>query len=268
MGRDKAWLPFGSQRMLQHVVAVVGDAVDEVIVVARPGQELPTLPDDVRVVRDEVPDQGPLGGLVPGLRAVEGDAFATSCDVPFLRPALIDLLFEQFADHDVAVAESEGFTHPLCAVYRRSVVEPLSALLAAGRLRPVFLYDEVPTARVGEDALRRVDPDLSSLRNLNDEDAYTAALRDAFPMVTIELFDLARARSGVAEAHVHADTIHGALLALADRHPSLVPDVLDITGCPARHWRVSLDAMTFVDDLDIPLEADARLVLLSALAGG
>jgi len=205
---------------------------------------------------------------VPGLRAVQGDAFATSCYVPFLRPAVIDMLYDRLAGHDVAVAESQGYTHPLCAVYRRSVVEPLSALLADGRLRPVFLYDEVPTARIGEDALRAADPDLSSLRNLNDEDAYAAALCDAFPLVTIELFDLARARSGVAEARVRADTIGGALLALADRHPSLVPDVLDDTGLPARHWRVSLDAMTFVDDLGTPLGEDARVVLLSALAGG
>jgi len=268
MGRDKAWLPFGGRRLLQHVVALVGTAVDDVVVVARPGQELPALPDAVRVVRDEVPDQGPLGGLVPGLAAAEGNAFATSCDVPFLCPAVVDLLFRRLDGHDVAVAEAEGFTHPLCAVYRRSVREPLAALLAARRLRPVFLYDEVPTARVDEDALRAVDPELASLRNLNDPAAYEAALAEAFPPLTVELYDVARARAGCSEARVHADTLGGALLALADRHPALVPDVLDRDGRPARHWRVSLDGRTFTDDPATALGAGQRLVLLSALAGG
>ena len=180
MGRDKASLPFGDETLLQRVVRLVGGVVHDVVVVARPGQELPALPATVRVTYDDVPDQGPLGGLVPGLRETRADAvFATSCDVPFLAPSLVEFLFGRLGEHAVAVAEAEGFTHPLCAVYRTDVRPRLEALLAAGRLRPVFLYDEVATLRVGEDELRSVDPDLLSLANLNTPDAYEAALARA-----------------------------------------------------------------------------------------
>lgn len=180
MGRDKASLPFGTETLLQRVVRIVSGVVDEVVVVARPGQELPALPVGVGVVHDDVPDQGPVGGLVPGLRAIRAPVvFATSCDVPFLEPALIELLFARLGDDDVAVAEAEGYTHPLCAVYRRDVRSVLERLLAAGRRRPVFLYDEVPTLRVTADDLRAADPDLLSLSNLNTVDAYESALARA-----------------------------------------------------------------------------------------
>ena len=177
MGRPKAWLPFGDQTLLQRVVATVAQVVGDVVVVRHAGQDLPTLPRDVLVVEDEHDDQGPLGGLIPGLRASDADAvYATGCDVPFLRPAFVELLFERVRGHAVAVAETEGFTHPLAAVYRTSTWPVMAELLAAGRRRPLFLFDEVPTERVAEDDLRRADPELLSLENLNTPDAYDAAL--------------------------------------------------------------------------------------------
>lgn len=269
MGRDKAWLPFDGERLLQRAVRIVGAAVDAVTVVARPGQELPPLPDGVPVLRDDVPDQGPLGGLVPALRAAgTAPCFVTSCDAPLLRPEVPRLLFASLGDAAVAVAEAEGYTHPLCAVYRPGVLPVVERMMAEHRLRPIFLYDEVPTVRVGEDALRGVDPDLDCLRNVNDADAYETALARAFPEVRVELYDLARARAATAVATVRAATLGGALLGLADAHPGLVPDVLTADGRLAPHWRASLGGARFVDDPAEPLPPDTPILLLSALAGG
>ncbi len=63
MGRAKAWLPFGTEIMLPRVVRLLGEAVSPIVVVAAPEQDLPPLPDDVRVVRDEEKGRGPLQGL-------------------------------------------------------------------------------------------------------------------------------------------------------------------------------------------------------------
>ncbi len=270
MGRDKAWLPFDGLRLLQRAVRNVAACVDEVVVVARPGQDLPELPADVIVVRDDVPDRGPIGGLVPGLRASRDGAavFATSCDAPFVQPSVVGELLDRIEGADVAVARSGGFTHPLCAVYRTGVRPTLERLLADGRLRPVYLFDEVATTYVDEPALRRLDPDLATLRNLNPEEEYERALRDTLPSVRFELFDLARARAGLATTTVHATTLGAALLALADRCPGLVPDVLSADGRLAPHWRVSAAGAKFLADPDISIEGTSPLLLLSALAGG
>src|SRR5947207_754248 len=92
MGAPKAWLPFGDELMLPRVVRIVGEAIGQVVVVAAPGQDVPPLPGDVRVVRDEVEGRGPLGGLAAGLAALEGEAdavYLSSCDVPLLKPEFV-----------------------------------------------------------------------------------------------------------------------------------------------------------------------------------
>ena len=177
MGRDKATLPFGDETLLQRIVRILRPLVDEVIVVAHRGQDVPALPADVRVVHDELEDQGPLGGLQAGLRQARSDAlYTTGCDVPFVQPALVELLFERLGKAWIAVADEGGFTHPLAAVYRRAVLPVVERLLAEERRRPIFLYGEVDTVRVEEAELRRVDPELLSLANLNTPEAYQEAL--------------------------------------------------------------------------------------------
>src|SRR5437763_2458941 len=92
MGVPKAWLPFGGELMLQRVVRVLREAVGPVVVVAAPGQDVPPLPSDVEIVRDEVEGRGPLAGLAAGLAALEGKAdaaYLSACDVPFLTPAFV-----------------------------------------------------------------------------------------------------------------------------------------------------------------------------------
>jgi molybdopterin-guanine dinucleotide biosynthesis protein A len=210
MGRPKAWLPFGGELMLPRVVRILREVVDPVVVVAAPGQDVPPLPSEVEVVRDEVEGKGPLAGLAAGLAALSGKAdaaYLSSCDVPFLRPAfarrVVELLEEPLPRplHEAGRGELAGppsplrgggwgeglpsiavprvgdYFHPLAAAYRLSVLPTVRELLAADRLRPVFLFDAVPTRIIEPHEL----PDTDSLRNLNTPEDYAAALRDAQP---------------------------------------------------------------------------------------
>ena len=142
-------------------------------------QELPALPAEVIVTRDEREAKGPLEGLRAGLKALPPSvdaAYVTSCDVPLLVPGFVERMLELLGEHDIAVMEIDGFTHPLSAVYRRSVLPQVEALLAQDRLRPFFLFEAMRTRRVTPAEMREVDPDLRTLRNLNTREDYEAAL--------------------------------------------------------------------------------------------
>jgi molybdopterin-guanine dinucleotide biosynthesis protein A len=181
MGKAKAWLPFGGENMLPRVVRLLSAVVQPIVVVAAPDQDLPSLPAEARVVRDEERGRGPLQGLAAGLEALEGiadAAFASSCDVPFLQPAFVRRMIELLGDHRICVPYVNGFHHPLAAVYRVEVAESVQRLLAEDRLRPVFLFDMEPTRVVSADELRDVDADFKTLRNLNTPEDYEAALRE------------------------------------------------------------------------------------------
>lgn len=188
MGQDKATLPFGPECMLQRVVRLVGEVVDlgRIVVVATPGQVLPELPSTVRMTRDERQNRGPLEGLAAGLAVLQDDvdaAYVTSCDVPLLIPAFIARMFDLLDDFDIAVPCEAQHQHPLAAIYRTSVLPSIRRLLSADQLRLRLLFDEVRTREVSVDALRSVDPELSTLRNLNHPADYHAALAAAgFPV--------------------------------------------------------------------------------------
>lgn len=182
MGMPKAMLPFGPETMLQRVVRLLGSVVSPIIVVAARDQALPPLPDEVRIARDEREARGPLEGIRAGLSALPPSidaAYITSCDVPLLVPAFVGRMIELMGDHDVAVMEIDGFTHPLSAIYRSNALPHVEALLAADRLRPLFLFEQVRTRRVTPEEMKGVDPDLRTLRNLNTQEDYRTALADA-----------------------------------------------------------------------------------------
>jgi molybdopterin-guanine dinucleotide biosynthesis protein A len=165
--------------MLQRVVRVLREVVVPVVVVAAPRQDVPQLPSEVEIIRDEIEGKGPLGGLAAGLAALEGRveaAYLSSCDVPFLKPEFVRRVISLLGDATACVPEVEGFRHPLAAVYRTTVLPNVRELLAVDRLRPVFLFDAVPTRVIQPQALAEVDAEFVSLRNLNTPEEYEAAL--------------------------------------------------------------------------------------------
>jgi molybdenum cofactor guanylyltransferase len=184
MGEPKAWLEFGPERLLQRVVRLIASAIGDgpIAVVAAPGQDCPPLPAPVMIVRDAVPGRGPLQGLAAGLAALPdsaGLAYASATDVPFLQPAWIGRLRELIGADDLAIPLALGYHHPLAALYRPSTVLPaIDALLRADRLRPVFLMESLRTRVVTDDELRLVDPNLQTLRNLNEPGDYQRALAE------------------------------------------------------------------------------------------
>src|SRR5947209_14815481 len=111
MGRPKAWLPFGGEVLLQRIVRIVGEVVNPVVVVAAPHQDVPSLPADMQIVRDEIEGNGPLQGLAAGLAALEGHAdaaFLASCDVPLLTPAFVRNVICLLGENSAAVPRFDG----------------------------------------------------------------------------------------------------------------------------------------------------------------
>lgn len=180
MGQPKLTLPFGDEPMIARVVRILRTTVNPVVVVAAPGQEVPPLPSDVRILFDEHEYLGPLAGMSVGLQALVGEvesAFVSSCDVPLLRSEFIAEMIRRLSGHELAVPKEGDFHHPLAAVYRTSLAERASQLVAAQRLRPLFLIQASDSVEVSVDELRAVDPGLHSLLNLNHSEDYDAALR-------------------------------------------------------------------------------------------
>jgi len=301
MGSPKALLPFDGEPLISHIVRLLEPLFDEIVVVGAIGQDLP--PIAVKLVRDEVAYQGPVGGLVYGLRAATRElAFVTSCDSAFLDPNLIHHLISRAEHHDVVVPYWDGRFQPLHAVYRRTVLPLLEDQLARNDLRPVSLFDTVRTCRIEEDEVRRFDPDGLSFFNMNTPEDYVTALetwkrrRGGIPHAgrafqqpvssgrqetdaaadvvecTVELFGVARLVAGVREVPLTVPapaTCSGVFAALAGALPSLVGRVIDhgrahlVDG-----YACNVNGLAFVRAVDAAVAPGDRVIILSADAGG
>jgi len=197
MGSAKASLEWHGSTLLRRIAGIVSRGAAGPVVVARaPGQALPALPAEVEVVEDSREGGGPLEGLAAGLAALEGrahTAYVSSTDVPFLHPAFVRRVLAALEDGaDVAVPRVGGFHQPLCAAYRVSLLAPVQELIAAGRMKPAFLFERCAVRwladrdLLADPGLAAADPGLESLRNLNEPGDYVAARGEAAPLVRIE----------------------------------------------------------------------------------
>ncbi|MGB7947400.1 MAG: NTP transferase domain-containing protein [Candidatus Binatia bacterium] len=284
MGRPKSMLPFGDEPLIAYIVRALQRIFPEIVVVAAPEQPLPSLP--VRLVRDEVAYQGPVGGIYYGLKAAGGKfSFVTSCDVAFLNPRLITYLISQIVDYDVVVPWWEERFQPLHAVYRREVVPLLEGQLQRGELRPVYLFDKVRTRKIGEEEIRAFDPEGLSFFNMNTPDDYARALQrwdeiavcksrspESFVSCTVELFGMAQLLAKtktVALTLPEEATLAQLFAALAEQLPILVGRVISLEksqlvgGCAC-----NINGLEFVRNPTVKVKTGDRVLILSADAGG
>jgi len=175
MEQPKALLEFDGEPLIVHLVRRLEPHFPERIVVAAEGQMLPEL--DAQVVVDEIPDQGPLGGLYSGLRAAAAEvAFVTACDVPFLSVELAALLVGRLGAASAVVPRFDGRLQPLHAAYRCAVADVFRRRLATGERRTIEAAATLDPVVVDEEELRAFDPEGLSFRNLNFPEDYAAAL--------------------------------------------------------------------------------------------
>lgn len=175
MGQPKAWLPFGNEVLLQRVVRLLSEVVSPIVVVAAPGQQLPLLPPEVLIARDQREALGPVGGMAAGFALLRGRvtaAYVSACDVPLLKPDLVRLICEELGDADVAIPVDGAFPQPLAAVYRLSLETRLTDMVANGKLRVVALWDGAKVNQIPLTSLRDIDPELDSFRNANTPEEF------------------------------------------------------------------------------------------------
>jgi molybdopterin-guanine dinucleotide biosynthesis protein A len=184
MGTPKAWLDWHGTTLLRRTCGIVARGADGPVVVVRaPGQELPPLPDGVRVVEDAREGRGPLQGILAGLEAVDGDiAFVASTDMPFLHPRFVAAVCAAARDVDAAVPHVGGYRQPLAAAYRTALAPLVEELVSADRMKPAFLFERCETRWLEE------LPHPESVRNLNERADYERARGAPEPAVHVRCF--------------------------------------------------------------------------------
>jgi FdhD protein len=198
MGVDKTLLPVDGETLLARVVEVVEAVCDHTVVVTNRPEQIAEagLPADTAVLIDEVPNQGPLGGLVTALREAPDEwVLAVAADIPYLEPAVIRALWDARDSARVVVTVTESGVEPLLALYHRDCLPVARRVLASGRRRLVAIFPEVPVVELSLEALRAADPSLRSLVNVNTPEDL-AEVRESEPEGSVPVRDAIIVRDG------------------------------------------------------------------------
>ena len=176
MGQDKAGLVLDGKTLLESVTTTMQSVFPKVIVSVR--QERAGL--NVPQVRDEPEASGPLAGLAAGMKdAATPWLFAVACDMPFIKPALIEYLAGQRADCQAVVPLVHGYPQPLAAFYSTSCLDIVESILNGnGKHSLRALLERLQVRYVSEEQMLAVDPQLRSFFDLDTPQDVAIAMNE------------------------------------------------------------------------------------------
>ncbi len=174
MGTPKSELAFGAGTMLDHIVAEMTRAFDDVVVATASPREI----ERVKVVVDDDPYQGPVSVLERALREIRHErAFVCSCDVPFVSGNLARRLCGMLGEDDALIPKVDGKLQTLHAVYRKECAKILASMRSKGEHRLHAIVNFAKVRIIPEDEIRALDPELLSFFNVNTPEDYQRALQ-------------------------------------------------------------------------------------------
>lgn len=169
-GRDKLAETFGDRTVLAQAIAAVGPLAQETIVVTT-SDGAPAVPDGVVLMRDPRPYEGPLAGLLTGLRAAtQPVVLLVGGDMPTMVGPVLGLLLAELADPMIEAArlEEDGRGRPLPGAFRGGAALAAAERLVAGGDRSLrAVYGALVTALIAEATWRRLDPEGRTLLDID-----------------------------------------------------------------------------------------------------
>jgi len=117
-----------------------------------------------------LPRKGPLAGIYSGLRASSSSqAIIVGCDTPFLNVSLLAYMAKNIDQYDVVLPRIGEMVEPLCAVYSKSCLVSIKALLEQNKLRVSKLFGAVKVRYIEEGEINIFDPEHLSFFNINSQ---------------------------------------------------------------------------------------------------
>lgn len=130
-GQDKGWLEINGKPMIVRVLERLQPQVSDLLISAnRNLEDYRAL--KVRVVEDETPFCGPLGGISASLKAMQTEyAVIVPTDAPGIPPDLVQVLFAHLPAR-LILCRDEQRMQPLFGIYHRNLSESIDHFLRSG----------------------------------------------------------------------------------------------------------------------------------------
>jgi molybdenum cofactor guanylyltransferase len=168
-GRNKAFVSVGGRNVIDRVIETLCLLSEQIILVTSPEKDIPLSQDNIKVVRDEFPGKGPLGGTYTGLLAADSEyAVVVGCDMPFLNVKILTYMVDIANGFDIVVPRMSGrLFEPLHGVYAKRCVLKMKTHLEAGFLSITPILSEFKVRYLEKEEYLPLDPKMLSFFNIN-----------------------------------------------------------------------------------------------------
>lgn len=175
MGSNKALQEVGGVRIIDRLIGAIRPLFPEIAIVANDAATYADL--GVPIWPDRIPGKGALGGIYTAVcHSACPQTFCIACDMPFPNQAVIAYLRDLAPEYDVVVPRTADGYQPLHAVYGKSCLPPMEAMIGADSLKIDRLFSAVRLRTVEEGELQPMDPSLRCFINVNTWKELEAAI--------------------------------------------------------------------------------------------
>ncbi|MBR1478165.1 MAG: molybdopterin-guanine dinucleotide biosynthesis protein B [Lachnospiraceae bacterium] len=168
MGYDKALLKLNNESMLKRLLREFNECED-VYVSSAGARDYGEI--SATVIKDENYEIGPIEGIRRVLSEAANEyVFICAVDMPFVTDKLSRYIASFISsDYDCYVLTDDEHIHPLCAIYKKSVLPYIEAMIEEGNYRIRELFKKVPVKYISiEDSCF----DKKVVRNVNTRSEY------------------------------------------------------------------------------------------------
>lgn len=171
-GNNKAFLKIGDKTILERLTETLQLFFKDIVIVTRQPELYAGYPG--RIVTDIYEQRSSLTGIHAGLKhAVENYALIVPCDIPFLKPEVIQMLLHEISpNYDIIVPAYQSHYEPLCAIYAKQCLPYIENQLEQNDFKIINIFDHLKVKTIHWEQLKQADTDLLSFFNVNTPEAY------------------------------------------------------------------------------------------------
>lgn len=166
MGRDKAFVKFKGEPLIEILVKKLRKIFSEIIIVTNQPAKYRYL--NLPLTQDLIKNKGSLGGIYSGLLVSENFYnFVTACDMPFVNLELIRYMIKKKDSYDVVIPKIGSKYEPLFCIYSKKCLRPIREQFDKGDLTIRHFFEQIKSREIKGSEIKEFGKPEELFFNLN-----------------------------------------------------------------------------------------------------